>query len=70
MKIPFVDLKRFEVEPSTVRVLTETQARRYRALVLEDRGDSFLVGLVDPSDLRNYDDLTAQIKHNDGTDQA
>ena len=63
MKIPFVDLKRFEVEPSTVRVLTETQARRYRALVLEDRGDSFLVGLVDPSDLRNYDDLTAQIKH-------
>ena len=62
LKVPFVDLKRFEVVPATVRALPEAHARRYRALVLEERSDSYLVGLVDPSDLRTYDELTALLK--------
>ena len=63
LKIPFIDLTRFEVVPSTVRMLSEMQARRYRALVLEERGPAHLIGMVDPFDLRIYDELTALLKH-------
>ena len=59
--LTFVDLRRFEVVPEVVHVLTEVQARRFKALVLEDRGDSYLVGLADPSDLRAQDELAALV---------
>jgi MSHA biogenesis protein MshE len=54
---PFVDLRRFEVAPELVQLLTEIQARRYKAIILEDRGDSYLVGLADPTSLRAQDEL-------------
>lgn len=60
--IPFVDLRKFPLEPETVTLLPELQARRYRALVLEDRGGTYLVGLTDPSDLRSQDSLALQLK--------
>jgi MSHA biogenesis protein MshE len=59
--LTFVDLRRFEVVPEVVHVLTEVQARRFKALVLEDRGDSYLVGLADPSNLRAQDELAALV---------
>ena len=59
--LTFVDLRRFEVVPDVVQVLTEVQARRFKALVLEDRGDSYLVGLADPSNLRAQDELAALV---------
>jgi MSHA biogenesis protein MshE len=58
---PFVDLRRFEVVPEVVHVLTEVQARRFKALILEDRNDSYLVGLADPSNLRAQDELAALV---------
>jgi MSHA biogenesis protein MshE len=60
--LPFVDLRRFDVQPEVVRLLSEMQARRYSAVVLEDRGDSVLVGVVDPMDLRAQDGLAALLK--------
>ncbi len=62
LKVPFIDLKRFEVVSSTVHALSEMQARRFRAVVLEDRGETFFVGLVDPFDLRAQDELSALLK--------
>jgi MSHA biogenesis protein MshE len=58
---PFVDLRRFEVVPAVVNVLTEVQARRFKALILEDRNDSYLVGLADPSNLRAQDELATLV---------
>ena len=55
--IPFIDLRRYDVDPKIVQILTEVQAWRFSAIVLEDRGDSYLVGLVNPSNLREQDDL-------------
>ncbi len=55
--IPFVDLKQFNVEPELMRLLPEAQARRFRALVLEDRGHAYLVGMSDPTDLFAYDEI-------------
>jgi MSHA biogenesis protein MshE len=59
--LPFVDLRRFEVVPEIINVLTEIQARRFKALILEDRRDSYLVGLADPSNLRDQDELSALV---------
>ena len=57
LNIPFIDLKLFNAKPEVVRVLPEAQARRFRALVLEDRGDSYQVGMVDPIDIFAYDEI-------------
>lgn len=59
--LPFIDLRRFEVDPAVVKILTEMQARRFKAIVLEDRGDSYLVGMADTSNLRTQDELAAQV---------
>ncbi len=56
-KIPFIDLKHFNAAPKVVQKLPEAQARRFRAIVLEDRGDSYLVGMADPADLFAYDEI-------------
>lgn len=55
--VPFIDLRRYDVDSKVVHMLTEVQARRFSAIILEDRGDSYLVGLVNPSNLREQDDL-------------
>jgi MSHA biogenesis protein MshE len=57
--LPFIDLLKYDVTPEIVRLLTESQVRRFRAIVLEDRIDTFLVGLVDPSNLRAQDELSS-----------
>ncbi len=60
--IPLVDLKRYRFQPETVRLLPESYARRYRAIVLEDRSDDLLIGMVDPTDIFAYDELSRLLK--------
>ena len=62
LNIPFVNLKFFNTSLDVVRRLPETQARRFRALVLEERGGKLLVGMSDPTDLFAYDELTRFLK--------
>jgi len=66
LRIPFVNLKTFPFRSDVVRLLPETVARRYRTLVLEDRGDILLVAMADPLDLAAYDELTRILKRNIG----
>ena len=40
LNLPYVDLRRFDVHPEVVRLLCELQARRFSAVVLEDRGET------------------------------
>ncbi len=60
--IPFIRLKNQVIKFEAVRQLPEMQARRFRALVLEDRGSSVLVGMSDPTDLPAYDDILRTVK--------
>ncbi|MDZ5457019.1 GspE/PulE family protein [Azohydromonas lata] len=61
--LPFVDLRRFDVLPDVVRQLSEQHARRFGAVVLEQRGDdACLVGVVDPTDLRAQDALAQLLR--------
>jgi len=55
--IAYVDLMRHELDPQQVRRLSETQARRFRAVVLGPKGNGVEVGLVDPADLVSLDQL-------------
>ena len=58
LQIPFVDLKRFQYSAHTVRLLPETYARRFRAVVLNEEPDgSLLVGMSDPTDIFSYDEI-------------
>ena len=57
--LPFIDLLKYDVTPEIVRILTESPVRRFRAIVLEDRTETYLVGLVDPSNLRAQDELSS-----------
>lgn len=62
LRIPFVNLKTFPFRVDVVRLLSEAAARRFRALVLEDKGDTLLVALGDPLDLFAFDELTRLLK--------
>ncbi|MBY0556805.1 MAG: GspE/PulE family protein [Burkholderiaceae bacterium] len=62
LSIPYLNLKFFNVNPEIVRLLPETQARRFRALVLEDRRGSLLVGMSDPTDLFAFDEISRIVK--------
>jgi MSHA biogenesis protein MshE len=59
--LPYIDLRRHDFQPQTVKRLNESQARRFKALVLEDREDTFLVGFVDPLNLRAQDEIASQL---------
>ncbi len=60
--IPYIDLSRFELNPQLVLRLPETDARRYRALVLKETVSGLLVAMGDPTDIFNYDALVKVLK--------
>jgi len=60
--MPVVDLRHYRFSPDVVRKLPETYARRYRAIVLADTDSGMLVGMVDPTDIFGYDELSRILK--------
>jgi MSHA biogenesis protein MshE len=60
--IPHVNLKFHNLDNQLVRRLAESLARRFRAVLLEDRRSSYLVGMADPSDLFAHDELQRALK--------
>jgi len=62
MNMPFIDLKHYNYKPEVVRLLSETAARRFRAMVLSQEDSRLLVGVADPTDIYAYDELTKILK--------
>ncbi|HEV8646145.1 MAG TPA: GspE/PulE family protein [Burkholderiales bacterium] len=62
LQVPFIDLKHFNIKPEVATRLPETLARRFRAIVLEDTGAFFRVGMADPTDLFGYDEIIRVLK--------
>ena len=62
LNIPYVNLKFYNFNEQLVRRLPEAQARRFRAVVLEDRRGACLVGMADPTDLFAFDEITRLLK--------
>src|SRR6476620_11807777 len=44
LAIPYINLKFYNINPEIARLLPETQARRFRAIPLEDRRGALLIG--------------------------
>jgi len=62
LQVPYVNLKHFVIKPEVAMRLPETQARRFRAIVLEDTGSFYRVAMADPTDLFAYDEIARYLK--------
>ncbi|MBX9715487.1 MAG: GspE/PulE family protein, partial [Burkholderiaceae bacterium] len=62
MNIQFIDLRRREFDAALVRRLPEAQARRFRAIVLEEKGNSLVVGFSDPTDMYAHDEVVRLLR--------
>ena len=58
----FIDLKIFKPKPDLVKLLPEAQARRFRAMVLDEQSGLLLVGMSDPTDLAAFDEIARLVK--------
>ncbi len=61
LDVPFMDISQKRIDPAVAQLLPEVHARRNRALVLEDNGDSVLLGMSDPADLSGLDQLAPML---------
>jgi len=57
LDLPFLDISQRRIPSELASLLPEVHARRLRALVIEDRGDSVVIGMSDPADLNAIDQL-------------
>jgi MSHA biogenesis protein MshE len=62
LNVPYINLKFYNINADLVRLLPETQARRFRVLVLEERVGNLVVGMADPTDLFAYDEVQRIVK--------
>jgi MSHA biogenesis protein MshE len=60
--VPFINLKYYNFNTAVTRKLPEVQARRFRALLLEEQDGSVLVAMADPTDLFAYDEITRIVR--------
>ncbi|MBA3023356.1 MAG: Flp pilus assembly complex ATPase component TadA [Gammaproteobacteria bacterium] len=62
LNVPYINLKYYNANLEIVRRLPENQARRFRALALEERNGAILVGMTDPTDLFAFDEIARILK--------
>ncbi|MEH0743098.1 Flp pilus assembly complex ATPase component TadA [Vibrio cholerae] len=61
LNVPLIDLARANVDIDAVQVLPEVHARRLRALVIGQEGDTLRVAMSDPADLFAQEALLGQL---------
>ncbi|MCY7295273.1 GspE/PulE family protein [Alteromonas sp. a30] len=59
LSIPLLDISQKQIEPHVIKLISEVQARRLKAIAIEDRGDRVLIGMSDPADLSVVDTLSS-----------
>lgn len=57
LNLPLLDISKRPMLAAVVQLIPEVQARRFRALAVEDNGDNVLVAMSDPADLQALDYL-------------
>lgn len=62
LKVPYIDLKRYNYRAEVVRLIPEAHARRFRAIALEDSPEGLLIGMADPTDIFAYDELSRVLR--------
>ena len=62
LRATYVDMAKHSVRPEVARILPEVQARRLRALPIDETPTGVRVGMADPTDLAAYDEIARLIK--------
>jgi len=60
--IPIIDLKRHVVQPRALHLVSERLARKHTLVPLDVIGDSLIVVMADPGDIRAVEDVAAQAR--------
>jgi MSHA biogenesis protein MshE len=60
--LPYVDLQQFEPKHDVALMLNEVHARKYRVIILEQRKETFFLGVADPSDLVAQDYISSVLE--------
>lgn len=58
LNIPFIHLNNYDFKPEVTQKLPETYARRFRAVVLSEEGQTLTIGMADPTDIFGFDELS------------
>jgi MSHA biogenesis protein MshE len=61
LEVPFLDISQIRIPTEIASLLPEVHARRLRALVIEDKDNTVLIGMSDPADLRGLDQLEVML---------
>ena len=62
LQAEFIDLRSYQPKAEFVKLLPEAAARRFRALVLDERSGKLIVGFADPTDLMVFDEVGRIVK--------
>ena len=62
MRVEYLDISKRTVRADMTRLLPEVQARRLRALPLDETASAVRVGMADPTDLAAYDEVARLIR--------
>jgi general secretion pathway protein E len=62
LHVPLIDLKRHMVQPNALKLIPEDMARKHTLIPLDVVGDSLVVVMADPEDIRTIEDIKAQAK--------
>lgn len=60
LNVPLIDLKRHVVQANALRLIPEDMARKHTLIPLDVVGDSLVVVMADPEDIRTIEDIKAQ----------
>ncbi|TQV71990.1 MSHA biogenesis protein MshE [Aliikangiella marina] len=61
LQIEYIDLVRFKINTEAIHKLSEMNARRFRALVIDEKDSDYLVVMADPTDLDKFDQLQEKL---------
>ncbi len=61
LNIPLIDINNYNYSDEVAKKLPESIARRYRALVIEDRERDYLVAMADPTDIYALDEIQGKL---------
>lgn len=62
LKIPFIELRQFQLNNDLLLTLDESIARRFRCLLLSEHKDGYMLAMADPLDLMAIDETEKSLK--------
>jgi len=60
LNVPFIDLKRHVIQPDAIKLIPEEMARKHKLIPMDVIGDSLMVVMADPGDIRTIEDIRAR----------